>query len=327
MKKFLGFCGSLALALIVLGLILWGVGYAAVGPDAMNEMVQDLTHGKVQMDLQGIRIDEEWMVKVENVLESNARYDIDDANMFAKDQKIWKDNVDKTKVAGSETNELEIELGGCMFEIKDSGDDAFYITYEGTGKTQAYAKNNKLYIKVLNGNDWSLINWGTTNVKNCMTLYMPLEKTLSHANIELGAGQMKLDQLKVQEVEMDLGAGQIVADGLQAEKLDISVGAGEMVLKNASLQNVQVEVGAGNCEIQGEIAGDMEAECAVGNITFRPNGEEQDFNYEIQCVGGNITIGSTEYSGLSQEKSVNNNASKTMDLECAMGNVEVEFGQ
>ncbi len=327
MKKFLGFCGSLALALIVLGLILWGVGYVAVGPEAMNEMVQELTNGKVQMDLQGIRINEEWKVKVENVLESNARYDIDDANMFAKDQDIWKDTVEKTLVAGSETDELEIELGGCMFEIKESGDDSYYVAYEGTGKTQSYAKGDKLYIKVLNGNDWSLMNWGTTDVNNRLTLYMPLEKTLSHVNIELGAGQMKLDQLKVQEVEMDLGAGQIVADGLQAEKLDISVGAGEMVLKNATLQEVQAEVGAGNCEIQGDITGDIEADCAVGNISFQLNGQEQDFNYELQCVGGNISIGSTEYSGLSQEKSINNNAAKTMDLECAMGNVEVKFEQ
>ena len=319
MKKFFKFCGTLALVLIVLGVILWGIGTVTVGTQTMNEMVQKLTNGKIVMDLEGAR------VSIENVLESNAIYDIDEAQTFDYKYDVWKGNVEKTLVSEQAVIKLDIELGGCMFEIKDSEDDAIYVEYNGTGKSQAYVKDDKLHVKVLNGNNWSVVNWNQDSNSNCMTLYMPLDTVVEEIDLDLGAGQMKLDYLKAKEVEMDLGAGQILAEGMQVEKIALSIGAGDIVLEQAQLGEVQTKVGAGNCEISGTVTGDIDAECAMGNVTFKLAGAETDFNYEIQCVTGNITVGEREYSGVSQEQSINNQSAKTMDLECAMGNVEVFF--
>jgi hypothetical protein len=63
----------------------------------------------------------------------------------------------------------------------------------------------------------------------------------------------------------------------------------------------------------------------MGNITMQLEGEEEDFDYELDCVTGNLRIGDTEYSGLASSREVDNNAIKKMDLQCAMGNIEVEF--
>ena len=126
-------------------------------------------------------------------------------------------------------------------------------------------------------------------------------------------------------MEIDLGAGQVVADRMQAEKMNVSVGAGEIILKEAQLKDVQAEVGAGNCEISGTITGNVDAACAMGNLNFVLTGKEAEFNYDIQCVTGNITVGDEEYSGLAQEQSIDNGAEKTMEVECAMGNVEILF--
>ena len=40
---------------------------------------------------------------------------------------------------------------------------------------------------------------------------------------------------------------------------------------------------------------------------------------------GELKVGDDSYNGLAQEKQINNNASKNMELECAMGSVVVEF--
>lgn len=320
MKRFFKFCGALALILIIVGVILWGIGAVTVGSQNINDMVEELTEGRIQIDLKGIRLN------LEKAFENNAIYDIDDVDMFDKNYEVWEDEVEKKQVADSGVSKLNIELGGCMFELERSGDDSYYAEYTGKGKSQMYVKGDELYIKVLSGNEWNVINWNNDYNDNCLTLYVP-DITLNEVEIDLGAGQMKLDNLLVKDIEIDLGAGQILSNGMQAEKVALSVGAGEIVLEEVQIRDVQAEVGAGNCEIRGDITGNIEAECAMGNMTLELAGSEKDFNYEIQCVTGNITVGNNEYSGLSQEQSINNNAAKNIELECAMGNVEVEFAE
>lgn len=319
MKKFCKFCGILILILVILGLGLWGIGAVTAGTDGINELLGELTNDRIQMDLQGIQ------VSIGEALEENAIYDIDESNMFDKKYEIREGDVEKTKVADNTITSLEIELGGCMFELKDSKDASYYVEYNGKGKSQAFVKGDTLYVKVLNGNEWNVISWNADENDNCMTLYIPVGTALAETEIELGAGQMKLDNLKVQDLKIDLGAGQILANQLQAENAALSIGAGEIRLVDAQLGNVQAEVGAGNCEISGNVAGDIEAECAMGNMLLELEDAEQNFNYEIQCVTGNIEIGDSKYSGVSQEQSINNGASKNIDLECAMGNIEVKF--
>ncbi len=310
MKKFFGFCGTLVLVLAALGLVLFGVGMVTVGSGSMNEMLQKLTNGRMQMDFEGMR------TSIENALERNALYDIDDAQTFNEEYEVWVGDVEKTMVADQAVKNLNMELGGCMFEVKNSDDASIYVEYKGNGKSQAFVEENELHIKVLNVDNWN---------SSCMTLYLPTDTVFDEIDLELGAGQMNLNNMKASDMEMNLGAGQVLAEGLQAENVIISVGAGDVTLKQAQLGTVKTEVGAGNCEISGTVTGDVEAECAVGNISFKLTGAETDFNYVIQCVTGNITIGEVEYSGVSQEQNIQNQATKTMDIECAMGKVEVSY--
>ncbi len=322
MKRFFKFCGSLVLILVLAGLVFAGIGYFTAGPGAVNNMVSNLTNGKVNLNWSGVSVDLNGLnMNLNNMLDSNSRYDIDDQNMFDKNYDIWEKSVKKTQITtNDQVKELNLELGGCEFVLEESGDDGFYFEYNGTGKSQAYEKDNALYVKVLNTVEWTANNNGGTVI-----LYVPEKMTLNEVEVNLGAGEMELDGLKAEQMEFALGAGQIHAKGLQANTLEVSVGAGDIELEKAVLKNVDVQVGAGNFRLDGEVSGNVSAECAMGNITLKLAGSETDFNYDIECVTGNIAIGGDEYSGLAQEKSINNNASKNIDLECAMGNVDVMF--
>lgn len=324
MKRFFKFCGSLVLILVLAGLVFAGIGYITAGPSAVTNMVSNLTGGRVNLDWSGVNIDLSGIdLNLSDMLEDNIRYDINDQNMFDKDYTIWEKSVEKTQIAeanASSVKNLILELGGCEFVLEKSEDDSFYFEYDGSGKTQAYMKGDELNVKVLNTVEWTVnSNSGT------VILYVPEEVSLETVVVSLGAGEMELDDLKAAQVEFELGAGQVHAKNLQADNLSVSVGAGDIELTDAVLKDVEVQVGAGNFAISGEVSGNISAECAMGNITLKLAGSESDFNYNIECVTGNIAIGDDEYSGLAQEKSINNNASKNIDLECAMGNVEVEF--
>lgn len=320
MKKFFKVCAIIVLVLVIVGGLMFGISMALSGPESLSKAAEEVSDGWLTFDMtEGINITIGGS-NVEDFLKDNAIYSIEDADMFDKNHDIWKGDVEKTLLAEGGIKEWNLELGGCAFELKDSGNNAYYMEYEGKGKSQAYVKGEKLYVKVLNGSDWNV-----GNKTECLTLYVPMSLVVEEIEADLGAGQMMLDDLLVKSLVLNLGAGQVNAQKLQAEKLSVSVGAGEIILKEARLNAVEVEVGAGNCEIGGTITGDVDAECAMGNLTFELTGNEKDFNYDIQCVTGNITVGDKEYSGLAQEREIDNNASKNMEVECAMGNVEILF--
>lgn len=324
MKKFFKFCGSMVLILTLAGLVFAGIGYFTGGPQAVSNMVSNLTNGKVNLSWSGVQVDLSGLnIDLGNVFGGNVRYDINDQANFDKDYTIWKNDVEKTQITGADSatvDALNLELGGCEFVLETSENESFYFEYEGTGKSQAYVKDNELCVKVL-----SMVEWSIGDNSNKVILYAPEAVSLGEVVVSLGAGEMELDGLKAEKLVFDLGAGQVHAKDLQTDKMSVSVGAGEIKLTDAVLKDVDVEVGAGNIEVEGVVSGNISADCAMGNIALTLEGSETDFNYDIECVTGSITIGNHEYSGLAQEQSINNNASKSIDLECAMGNVKVEF--
>lgn len=319
MKKFTKFCIGTIIALGFVGAVLVGNGLCTVGWDGIAELAEEVSDGIIHFK-DGLYFDGESFAKIGKKLNINAQFDIDDSSMFDKSEDIWKGNRKKTKLADASIDELKLEAGGCFFQIEQSDDDGYYVEYEGDGKSQAYVDGNDLYIKVLNANSFDF-----SDEENCFTLYVPAGATFSDVDVNLGAGEMKLDGLQAYEMKIELGAGQIVAEDLSAESIEISVGAGDIDLQGALLGEVKIEVGAGNCFIEGCVTEDIKAECAMGNITMQLEGEEEDFDYELDCVSGNLKIDDTEYSGLASSREVDNNAIKKMDLQCAMGNIEVEF--
>lgn len=54
-------------------------------------------------------------------------------------------------------------------------------------------------------------------------------------------------------------------------------------------------------------------------------GDEKDYNYTLASAMGQVTINGTDYSGLAQEKTVQNSAKKNVNIECTMGKIEVNL--
>lgn len=112
-----------------------------------------------------------------------------------------------------------------------------------------------------------------------------------------------------------------------ANSLDISVGAGEF--KNSgSITAIEtdLEVGAGTMDLTGLDAREISGECGMGTMDLKISGQKSDYSYTLECGIGSIQIDGDEYSGLAQEKQIDNpGAKKYIDLECGIGTINVEF--
>lgn len=315
MKKFLKGCFITALICLVLGVALVVIVALVGDKEKIAEEIYNLTDGKVEIHMDswndfGIHISGDW----------EGRYDINEASVFDDGHEVWEGDVKKTQVNQEDVDALEIHVGGNSLEVKVSEDDYYYIEQKGEGKLQAYEENGVLYVTAIMNN----VIFGNQPETNII-LYVPKDTELEKLDVELGAGTIKASDLNGKEVEFDLGAGYIQWEALNADVLKIEMGAGKVVTTNAVLGDLEVSLGAGDCRVQGELQGNVKVDCAAGNVSLECVGKETDFNYDLSCTAGSIQVEKERISKVNEEKKIDNNASKTMELSVSAGNIEVEF--
>lgn len=320
MKKFMKGCAVTALILIVIGFLLATVAGSVKGRTTISEVVESVTGGRVHINPYGF-----WGAYVSDTIEEGVEavegmdYQIEESMGFNKDYKILDGNIERYSL-GSDIRRLDIEVGACRFTTELSPDDNFYLEAKYAGKFQGYVEDETLYIRSsVTGKKWSVID-------RCqITLYIPEGVSFDSADIEVGAGLLEFDRLTADEVELEVGAGQITLNHLQVGNLEVSVGMGQIVLKEMIVDMLEAEVGMGEFTAEGIINGDTSVECSMGNVALKLTGSQEDFNYELSKAMGNVTLGTESNSGFASEKSIDNGADKTMDIECSMGNVSIRY--
>lgn len=124
--------------------------------------------------------------------------------------------------------------------------------------------------------------------KTFLNLYIPQNQELELAEMELGAGSMQVDALTAQNVIISVEAGNFIVNSLDADYIT--------------------------------------ADCSVGNLQLNMAGEVEDYNYELQCMAGNIILAGEKHTGINEGMVIGNAAEKSMKLNCAVGNMEIGFG-
>ena len=320
MKKFLKFCLIAAVILILVGLILGVASTAAGGGKDVARMAEngELTFDGEFFDFSflGAEVDFEDTFDFDG---AEPLYDLEDVEVFDGSTEILSGDISRMELAVGNVTDFEIALGGGEFFIQGSEDGKFYLEAESAEKLQVYAEDETLHLKALRTK--------TNDVGMKMTLYIPADVSYDEMQLELGAGVFKLEvPLTLESFEGEVGAGQMIIDGLTCNTMDINVGAGEFLGESILVNDeAELKVGAGHIGLQGDVKGDLDVECSLGGAELTLAGAEIDFNYEIECAAGSVVAGTAEFSGLSSERSVDNGASKEMNLECAMGAIEVEF--
>ena len=317
MKKFMKSCAITALILIVVGLGLALVGGSLKGTVMIRDVVDSVTGGRVNVDLTGLT---NWGISVAEDMDELVEYELDEAMIFDEGFEIFTGDIEQD-YAATEIREIDVEVGGCSFEITESPDENFHVEAAGTKRFQGYVNNQKLVIK---GTVNTVLGNGFSGM---IKLQVPADFTFDKVDMEIGAGLMDLGELSAEKLDLEVGAGQIIADKLTLDSLNLSVGMGEIRIDDMLVGKLDAEVGMGNLHAEGAVIEKLIAECAMGNIEMEIQGAQTDYDYSIECGMGNVTIGDNSYSGLANEKTIENGADRKMEVECAVGNVDIRFAE
>lgn len=332
MKKFLKFCIIGAVSMLLIGFLITAAISIIKGQDYLNEFLWQVTDGRIAAWMQkAYQLEDGGKTLLQNVGEGTGNligevmdsyeefegYDIEDSTMFDENYSVESGNIDKI-LDGLDASWLKIELGGCTLEILNSQDGMARIVTQNAGKFQAYQDGKELCIRAIR-------NAKENAESSKITLYIPEGYAWEEADVEVGAGYIYISQINAKELELEAGAGKITADAITAEKLSLSVGAGDMHIADTQVSNLEASVGMGNLNFQGAVSGNIEAECSMGNMTIQLRGAYKDYDYEIECVAGNIYLGENQYGDAVKEQTINNGTGHKVDLECSMGNIKVTF--
>lgn len=149
------------------------------------------------------------------------------------------------------------------------------------------------------------------------------ERPKGKATLEL---EILLPDRVLEEMELDLGAAELTADRLQARQFSLDIGAGAGTIQSLlTSEDASLDIDVGELTIGYFDGSDLELDCGTEQLSITVAGEEQDYNYDLECGIGSIDIGGSSYSGLSSSHSVDNGAARIISADCGMGAISLRF--
>lgn len=218
---------------------------------------------------------------------------------------------------GAHTEKLRLDLDRSSVKIYTHDEEGIRI------RTQ----NASDYFKIIDNDDTLILeDHRGIRRKNALLLeiYLP-KRSLEEIEIDLGASNLRIESIQAEKLELDMGAGKAEIRAVEVEKAEIGLGAGEVQIDSLSAEKAFLQVGTGTLDVQSFKGGDLELECGVGALDINVQGRESDYNYTISCGIGSIDLNGRRYSGLGREKTLNNNASKKINMECGIGDINLKM--
>ena len=215
----------------------------------------------------------------------------------------WSSGTEHTLSLEDISNpDLELDLGAGEFEVKEGNTDELLV--KSAMKVNVTLDGDT--VKINTKNSVRLVNFGFSGSANKISIEVP-------------------KGTKFDDVSMKIGAGELRCENVSAQTLNLKVGAGEIIMNGSNAKEMKVDVGMGNFNFHGNVNGDIGVDCGMGNAQMWLDGNEKDYNYEIDCDMGNITVGKKSYGGVSAEQDIDNHAAHDIEVDCGMGNVEIFF--
>ena len=104
------------------------------------------------------------------------------------------------------------------------------------------------------------INGKKVKSNSKLILYVP--NTVNELDIDIGAGNIQIDNLNIQELSLDTGATTADINNLNVTKnANIDAGAGDIAIEDSNISNLDIDAGVGNLEYTGYLNGINDIDC------------------------------------------------------------------
>ena len=201
----------------------------------------------------------------------------------------------------SDVKNLDIVFGAGTFHILESEDEYIYLEMKHVGVFEyGIDQESTLYVKPKN----NTIGSATGEIK----LYLPQNMIFDEVKLELGAGELYANYLEMKKLEVSVAAGAVNLNQIVSDDMELEVGAGELVVDQGDVKKLSVDL-------------------SMGEVLVKLTGKEDDYDFDLSCGAGEVKVGSMVSGGVAFERDTDFGREKKIDIECALGTVEISFAE
>lgn len=212
---------------------------------------------------------------------------------------------------------------GELSLVKGSGDKVRVTAMDVTKDFRASVISGDELNITTKTNFWHIFNWGIKiHTKPRITVYLPENFEGKNVTIDAGAGNIKLEDLNCEKLDINAGVGNINGDSVKTQRLTVDGGVGEISMYGVTAEGSDINAGVGNIRIQGALYGRNTVDAGVGDITLTLKGSTDDYNIKVDPGIGNIYIDGNKYGQMSWN---NKTAENSFDIDGGVGNIHVDF--
>ncbi len=211
------------------------------------------------------------------------------------------------KIDLEEFHELDVDLEYGDFTIQLGEDWKIEIENLPEDQFNADLNDGKLTIKTDYDSEFALFHWEIMSSSPTITLTVPQSHDLKKVTIQSAMGDVKLEDIKADQVEVEQAMGDIQLSDVWAESITLDQSMGDVVY-------------------DGKHPGNMKINNSMGAIEVSIEDDEDQYRYECTTAMGSIKASGHKENGASvQVKSGSASAPFHLDLENDMGDIELEF--
>ena len=253
---------------------------------------------------------------------SNAN--IGDLQLAASDDEVTNHSY---RTLYNDIANLDIETGGISTVIREwdgSGINVDTSNLSRDVRRRLNVNQTGDRLRITTGNRTG-INFGVNLGNETLVIQVPTGMEFESVLLDTGAGQIIVEKVIADQVEITVGAGQVDVEVLEANALDIDIGAGQGIIGDFTANRANMHVGAGQLDITGAVAERADLDCGIGEITFNVRGSQEEFGHNISVGIGEATFGNLNIAGLGRDSTGNMHLDKIIDINVGIGSVTVNF--
>jgi len=162
-------------------------------------------------------------------------------------------------------------------------------------------------------------NMGKFTIKLIINL---CEKDIDNLEIDLGLGELKINDINVSNLEIENGMGSIYMKNMEIGDCYAHAGMGSIDLDNIYAKDIEIDCGMGTAKATKFSFKKCYINNGMGDINLKLNMDEEDLFIDGKCGLGEIKINGMNYRNNIR---YGKNTSNELTFDCGMGSVNISF--
>ncbi|MDX8346244.1 DUF4097 family beta strand repeat-containing protein [Rossellomorea sp. YZS02] len=209
----------------------------------------------------------------------------DNTSLFAKESQSG-DRIEVT----NKTKHIDLDLESSDTEILPADKNEVKVEIDGKGTMTLDQKGNTIQVNVKH--KW--YEWIGFNQKSNVTVYVP-KKYDQSMEIEIGSGNLVMAgesdkaKWKLDELSVEMGSGNMELNNLETNVFEHDGSSGDLVVNGLSTKDGKVEISSGDVELS-NYEGPLEGDLSSGELSVSMDSLKGDVNFDVSSGGVNLDL-------------------------------------